>query len=363
MDTSQRSIRVSPSSFSRYRFRVRPIVDEFAQEPGDRVCFPSPVLRMNRSSPAISILLPVYNPGAYLRGALDSVIKQSMHDWELIAVDDGSTDRSHQVLTAYAWRDPRIRVISRANSGIVDALNEGLAAARGKYIARMDADDLALPVRLAAQHAFLQENASIVGCGTAVYVIDDTDAVVDLMPRPQSHAEIDAALLKGDGGALIHPSTLFRAETLRAVGGYRKPAQFTEDLDLYLRLAEVGQLANLAEPHLCYRIHFKSTNFAQAASKAKIKRWVMEDACRRRGIAFQESQVALRHFQKTRGDFHREWAGKSLAFGGVRTPLRHALAACLAEPRQRQSWRMLAYVVRQLRVRSAAVHPRPALAQ
>jgi len=316
---------------------------------------------MNSAAPAISVLLPVYNGGRYLGGAIESLLAQTFGDFEVIAVDDGSTDRSLDVLTAYANRDPRIRVISRTNTGIVGALNEALRVARAPLVARMDADDIALPGRLFAQKEFMDRNPEILGCGTAVYVMDTRNAIVDLMRRPLHAIDIERALLRGDGGALIHPSTLFRAEAVARVGGYRLEAQFTEDLDLYLRLAEHGPLANLPEPLLCYRIHFSSVNFVKVKTKAAVKRAVMMAAYERRGLPFDESSVNLRNFTKRRSEFHRDWAVKSLAFTSLQTPLWHALAACRDEPGNRASWRTLSYVLRQLgrriKVRGAADRP------
>src|ERR1051325_1151561 len=106
--------------------------------------------------PTVSVLLPVYNAERYLESALQSVLGQTFSDFEVIAVDDGSKDNSKKILERFAANDPRIRVISRPNTGIVGALNDGLAVARGEFIARMDADDVALPGRFQAQLDYLR---------------------------------------------------------------------------------------------------------------------------------------------------------------------------------------------------------------
>src|SRR5579871_2870885 len=103
--------------------------------------------------PAVSVLLPVYNGERFLAAAVRSVLEQTFSDFELIAIDDGSTDGSRAILEDFARRDARVRVISRPNSGIVGALNDALAQARGEFAARMDADDLCLSGRFAAQVA------------------------------------------------------------------------------------------------------------------------------------------------------------------------------------------------------------------
>src|SRR4051794_39230969 len=99
------------------------------------------------SNPVISVVMPVYNASRYLHSAVDSVLRQTFSDFELIAVDDGSTDNSKALLEQIAANEPRLRIVSRPNTGIVGALNDGLGVARGELIARMDADDIALPER------------------------------------------------------------------------------------------------------------------------------------------------------------------------------------------------------------------------
>src|SRR5258706_14041022 len=118
------------------------------------------------SSPAVSVVMPVYNGERYLASAIDSILAQTFTDFELIAVDDGSTDSSLPMLKRYAERDPRVRVISRPNTGIVGALSDAIAAARAPLIARMDADDLSLPLRFERQVAYLSGHPQCVLVGT-----------------------------------------------------------------------------------------------------------------------------------------------------------------------------------------------------
>ncbi len=115
--------------------------------------------------PLLSILMPVYNAGRYLRPAIASLLAQDFRDFELIIVNDGSTDGSAGIIDSFAVRDARIRVFTRANAGIVSALNAGLAVAQGGLIARMDSDDIALPGRLRAQVDFMQAHPECVAAG------------------------------------------------------------------------------------------------------------------------------------------------------------------------------------------------------
>src|SRR5437868_1739700 len=107
------------------------------------------------ATPLVSVVMPLYNAAVYLPAALDSILAQTLRDFELIVVDDGSRDRSPAILRRYQSRDPRLRVISRPNTGIVGALNDGLAVSRGEFIARMDADDISLPERFEKQVTYL----------------------------------------------------------------------------------------------------------------------------------------------------------------------------------------------------------------
>src|ERR1700722_2036753 len=119
-------------------------------------------------APRLSVLMPVFNGGRFLAAAVESILKQSLRDFELIAIDDGSTDQSASLLSQLAGSDDRIRVIRQANAGIVTALNRALELARGEYIARMDADDAALPSRLARQAAFLDGHPDVAVVGSAI---------------------------------------------------------------------------------------------------------------------------------------------------------------------------------------------------
>src|SRR6476661_6105481 len=126
----------------------------------------------SRMTPPVSVLMPVYNAGRYVAEAVESILGQTYADFEFLIVDDGSTDRSRAILERYAARDPRIRLVSRPNTGYAAALNELLGLARGELVARMDADDVALPERLLRQVNYLRAHPEVVCVGTAVHLID-----------------------------------------------------------------------------------------------------------------------------------------------------------------------------------------------
>ena len=305
-----------------------------------------PVRPMSANQPEISVVMPVYNAARYLQPALDSIAAQTFADFELIAVDDGSTDASLEILRRHARRDPRVRVITRPNTGIVGALNDGLAAARGPLVARMDADDESAPDRFVQQRDRFHSDPGLVALGSAVTFMDAAGRSVQPCPRPLRHAEIERLLLAGDGGALIHPAVMFRADAVRAAGGYRPETQYLEDLDLYLRLALNGTLANLAEPLLRYRVHTASINFTRPAGRRAVKLAIMRDACAVRGLPFDPGQIpddAGSHGDPAR--HAREWAASSLAFGSRRVAVGHGWRAVCLRPRDSASWRALRFAL------------------
>jgi hypothetical protein len=201
----------------------------------------------------VSVLMPVYNGEPYLAEAIDSVLAQTLPDFELIAVDDASQDGSRAVLERFARADSRIRfVVNDRNLGTSGALNRGWQLARSPYIARMDADDVALPGRLARQVDFLDTRPPVAAVGGTAIMIDGNGRRVSCKPSPTSHRAIRSTLLRHN--CLSHPSMTIRRSALEAVGGYRFRCA-AEDYDLWLRLSERFQLATVPEPVILHRVH------------------------------------------------------------------------------------------------------------
>lgn len=209
------------------------------------------------TTPAVSILLPVRNEERHLPAALASLFRQSFSDWELVAVDDGSTDGTGSLLAEAARRDRRVRLLRRPPEGLVPALNAGLAACRAPLVARMDGDDVCHPRRLERQLAHLSAHpgAGLVACAVRHF------------PRPQLRGGMAAyeawqnALIDHDTilrdlfveSPFAHPSVLFRREVVERAGGYRQMG-WAEDYDLWLRLARDGvRFARLPEVLLFWR--------------------------------------------------------------------------------------------------------------
>ncbi len=208
-------------------------------------------------TPRISVLMPVFNGGAYLEAAITSVLAQSFTDFELVIVDDGSTDRSREIVDAQAVNDPRVRLLRKANSGISDTLNLGLAAARGDWIARLDADDLMLPQRLERQLAFLEVNADVVALGSYYDLINEAgERRATRYPLPRTRDELARYLEARELLTFTHPTMTYRRELAVALGGYRRELEPCEDADLFARmLAGGGTILIQPEILTLYRVH------------------------------------------------------------------------------------------------------------
>lgn len=302
------------------------------------------------SSPEVTIAMPVYNAGPFLAAALDGILAQSFADWELVAVDDGSTDDSLAVLRRYAARDPRIGVRSRPNAGVVATRNEILAAARGRWMAVNDADDVSAPHRLARQLAYLREHPACVALGSAMRVVTPQGDPVYVSSHPLTHAEIDAANLTTGGAYIGHSTAILSTATARAVGGYR--AEFrdgAEDFDLWLRLAERGELANLPEVLVDYRLHAGSMTHTARSRQSRNAARAVADACRRRGLPIPVGEGAAAAAAGAgaanqggdAGPPQHKWVRQALWHGEYRTARRVALGALRDAPRSGRSWATL----------------------
>ncbi len=209
------------------------------------------------SSPRLSILLPCRDAAEHLGGAIASLEAQTFTDYEVLAVDDGSTDGTASVLEAWAARDRRVRVIRTPRRGLVPALAAALEAARGELVARMDADDVAEPERLARQVALLDARPDVVACGTQVRYFPRA-AVRDGARRYERwlNSLVEPEELARDifvECPIAHPALVARRAAVLEVGGYRDPG-WPEDYDLVLRLwAAGGRLANVPEVLLHWR--------------------------------------------------------------------------------------------------------------
>lgn len=200
-------------------------------------------------TPLVTVLIPSYNAAPYLREAVDSVLSQDLRDLELLVIDDGSTDDTAAVLAAVD--DARVRVVRQDNTGLVGALNRGLDEARGRYLARMDADDVMPPGRLTAQIRALTDDPSLAVCGTDYELFGAATGRVR-MPRTDSACRQRLLLSSCHCGA----SVMIRSDVLYRSGiRFRSEFAHAEDYRFFTEFAAHGRMANLPIVGYRYRIH------------------------------------------------------------------------------------------------------------
>ena len=198
-------------------------------------------------SPRISVVLPVYNGARYVAGAIESVLAQTCREFELLVIDDGSTDSTVRVVRSFG--DPRIRVVSRPHEGLVATLNAGLAEAAGDYIARQDADDCSLPQRFERQAAFLDAHPAVCLVGAHCEMVDERGRLVKTELPPADHDHLVRLLERLN--CFSHGSVMFRRACALDAGGYRAVMRHVEDYDLWLRMSERWRIG--VTPEVLYR--------------------------------------------------------------------------------------------------------------
>jgi glycosyltransferase involved in cell wall biosynthesis len=205
---------------------------------------------MTPTTPAVSVLMSVRNGAPWVRDAVQSVLDQSAADLELIVVDDGSVDATPALLEAV--RDPRLRVEFEPPRGLTASLNHALGFARAPLVARLDADDVALPDRLARQRAFLDAHPDVGLLGTGAREVDAAGRDVALVTPPVEDAAIRRALIRRN--PFIHSSMMMRRRVVEAAGGYDARVPVAQDYDLWMRISRTTRLANLPEPLVVRRL-------------------------------------------------------------------------------------------------------------
>lgn len=231
----------------------------------------------------ISVIIPIYNGSEYLAATIESLLAQTFRDFELLCLDDGSTDRSAEIVSHF--QDPRIRLLQHPNQGLCGTLNRGIAEARAPFVARNDQDDLSDPTRLARQYELLNADPSI-GCLFTHY---------RKVGRKKGWANADKQATTGqvrpfrglvDGCQLA--STMFaRTELLQEAGGFRQEYYPADDWDFQLRLAETGRAYILEEPLVTYRFHFGANTYPLFSLMQSKGRWA-EDSHQRRSQGLPE---------------------------------------------------------------------------
>src|SRR6266568_274661 len=204
----------------------------------------------DQAAPLISVVLPVYNGEQYLAEAIDSILAQTFTNFELIIIDDGSTDNSLGILKQYQYLDSRIRLIARENRNLATTLNDSIDLARGVWVARMDQDDIALSHRFERQLQWLEQTEADI-CGSWIKFFGTADKRI--IKQPQTDQAIKMQLLFG--APFAHPSVMMKTALVRRLR-YDKAWEKAEDYDLWERAAHAGwQMTNVQEVLLLYRQH------------------------------------------------------------------------------------------------------------
>jgi len=295
--------------------------------------------------PVISVLMPVYNAEKFLKEAIESILRQTFTSFEFIIINDGSTDSSLEIIEEFAKRDSRIKYINRKNKGLIESLNEGIEISQGKYIARMDSDDVSFPKRLEVQYEFLEQNSEYVVVGSRVILIDEDGDELCPMVNLFSNKDIDSAHINNltNGAVIVHPTAMIRRSSLVKIGGYRHDYKNAEDIDVWLRLSELGKVCNLDDVFLKYRQHFDSIGYSCRESQLKSIKNAVNDARIRRGLENSEYQVssAELYISKTKIDIYIKWGWWALAGGGTVTARKYAKKAMLSSPFKWEVWKLL----------------------
>lgn len=237
-----------------------------------------------QTNPLISVVMPVHNAAAFLEESIHSILQQSYTNFEFIIIDDASNDQSIQIINRYALQDTRIKIINLAHkSGVSLALNQGLNQAQGKYIARMDADDISIPSRISQQVDFMEANPQIDVCGSWAYAFKGSfknPESLRLCKTPIQHQELLIELHFKEGlYFLLHPTVFIRQATLEKFNLRYNPlySNLLEDRELWYRMSQLCRFANVAEPLVYYRLHPQQTTLVnQQTTKALEKKLIQK---------------------------------------------------------------------------------------
>jgi glycosyltransferase involved in cell wall biosynthesis len=250
---------------------------------------------MGSDLPSVSVVMPTYNADRYLGQAIDSILSQTHQAFELLVVDDGSTDDTPGLLASYAESDPRVRVISQSNQGVSAALNRGIADASAAWVAIMHSDDVALSGRIERQLRAAAEMPDVVAWGTYAFHIGANGKRLGLgQVGFTTREEFRSARARGKPIWLIHPTSLLRRDVLLQVGGYDPFFDCGEDLDLFSRMADRGPVLALPEPLLLYRVHSESNTLRRFARMTTLTEYI---AARERAKAMGGEPVAWEAFE------------------------------------------------------------------
>lgn len=217
--------------------------------------------------PLVSVVMPTYNNEKYIAQAIKSILHQTYTNFEFIIVDDGSTDKTAEIVNAF--KDTRIKYIKNPiNIKTTKSLNKGISMAKGKYIVRMDSDDWAYPQRIKQQVSYMEKHPDTVVCGSAIEVCNNDLKTTNIRTYPLKDKDIRNKLFRYNPFA--HPATIWQRKAVETVGLYNEALPLTQDYDLIFRVGKVGKFANLGETLIKLRTHAKASSIKNGFKQQKI---------------------------------------------------------------------------------------------
>ncbi|MDP8230795.1 MAG: glycosyltransferase [Candidatus Gorgyraea atricola] len=265
------------------------------------------------SAPKLSVIMSAYNSERYLDESIKSILGQSFKDFEFLIIDDGSIDRTSEILNDYQKTDNRIRVIkNKVNIGLSKSLNIGIREAQGEYIARQDADDTSMPDRLSKQIEFMQDSEEIAISGTFYRMIDERDRLLYRFIMPAEDSEIKKWLREVN--CFCHGSVMFRKKDIKEVGLYPEQYECSQDYALWLTMSKNYKLANIPEFLYTLRLHGSARSVKDKAKqwdclfRIKRSKGIVADTC-----SFSDRFIADEFFRYS--NFFNRMGMKKLAVG------------------------------------------------
>lgn len=242
------------------------------------------------TSPVITVFMATYNSSRYIAASVQSILNQSFSDFELLIVNDGSTDDTITIVKSFD--DPRIRILNNdVNRGLTYTRNRGLKEAKGEYFAILDSDDIAMKDRLLLQYDFMKNNPNVVLCGGQAMLINDNDDEIGLYSVPTDVHNLREQMVFRN--IFINPACMMRTEIVRQIGGYRDYAP-AEDFDLFLRLVNKYQTDNLESVLIKYRVHASNASGKDSPVRLQERR-IIQNIHRYVGLETDESLVDVHH--------------------------------------------------------------------
>lgn len=224
----------------------------------------------------VSIIMAAHNASKYISDAIDSVIAQSYQDWELIIVDDGSTDNTLEISMNYLQRDSRISFLRTSHRGVCFARNSAIAKATGEWIAILDADDIWLPEKLEKQMLAADSHHEVVAWGSYVQHLSSTGDILSLQKQgATSVEEYEKLIAAGEIPFLVHSTLVVKKSVLDVIGLYNPDFPVSQDFELVSRIITQGAVLAIPEPLVFYRIHKSSASMSKFFIQQKYLRWVL----------------------------------------------------------------------------------------